>query len=203
MLIAVFDDQARHKPTVRFESPTINNCCKFALFYIKSSEIMRTIGMTGQKWLKTVHLLAAILWIGCGIAMNLLRVTIMPDTPEGMVVLSLSIKILDDLLIFGGVIGILVTAIVYGVWTRWGFFKQRWLTVKWIMTVVMILIGWIIMGPAVSGNVQSPEWYATNMAVYNSNLGISAVWGPIQLLLLGGVLVISVFKPWKAKKKVQ
>ena len=34
---------------------------------------MRTIGMTGQKWLKTVHLLAAILWIGCGIAMNLLR----------------------------------------------------------------------------------------------------------------------------------
>lgn len=164
---------------------------------------MRTIGMTGQKWLKTVHLLAAILWIGCGIAMNLLRVTITPDTPEGMAVLSLAIKILDDLLIFGGVIGILVTAIVYGVWTRWGFFKQRWLTVKWIMTVVMILIGWIIMGPAVSGNVQSPEWYATNMAVYNSNLGISAVWGPIQLLLLGGVLVISVFKPWKAKKKAQ
>lgn len=157
--------------------------------------------MTGPKWLKTVHLLAAILWIGCGIAMNLLRVTITPDTPEGMAVLSLAIKILDDLLIFGGVIGILVTAIVYGVWTKWGFFKQRWLTVKWIMTVVMILIGWIIMGPAVNGNVQPPEWYATNMDVYNSNLGTSAVWGPIQLLLLGGVLVISVFKPWKAKKK--
>lgn len=164
---------------------------------------MKTIGATGQKWIKTVHLLAAILWIGCGIAMNLLRVTITPDTPEGMAVLSLAIKILDDLLIFGGVIGILVTAIVYGVWTKWGFFKQRWLTVKWIMTVVMILIGWIIMGPAVNGNVQSPEWYATNMDVYNSNLGISAVWGPIQLLLLGGVLVISVFKPWKAKKKAQ
>lgn len=159
--------------------------------------------MTGQKWLKTVHLLAAILWIGCGIAMNLLRVTITPDTPEGMAVLSLAIKILDNLLILGGVIGILVTAIVYGVWTKWGFFKQRWLTVKWIMTVVMILIGWIIMGPAVNGNVQPPEWYATNMDVYNSNLGISAVWGPIQLLLLGGVLVISVFKPWKAKKKAQ
>ena len=119
-----------------------------------------------------------------------------------MAILSLAIKILDDLLIFGGVLGILATAVIYGVWTKWGFFKQRWLTVKWIMTLVMILIGWIIMGPAVNGNVHSPEWYASNMDVYYSNLNISAVWGPIQLLLLAGVLFISVFKPWKAKKKV-
>lgn len=166
------------------------------------SLIMRSLGMTGQRWLKTVHLLAAILWIGCGIAMNLLRITIQPSTPEGMAILSLAIKILDDLLIFGGVLGILATAVIYGVWTKWGFFKQRWLTVKWIMTLVMFLIGWIIMGPAVNGNVHSPEWYASNMDVYYSNLKISAVWGPIQLLLLAGVLFISVFKPWKAKKKV-
>ena len=158
--------------------------------------------MTGQKWLKTIHLLAAILWIGCGIAMNLLRVAITPTTPESMAMLSLAIKILDDLLIFGGVVGILVTAIIYGVWTKWGFFKQRWLIVKWIMTVVIILIGWIIMGPAVNGNVHSPEWYVSNVNVYNSNLGISAIWGPIQLFLLAVVLIISVFKPWKAKKKV-
>lgn len=161
---------------------------------------MKTIGVTGQKWLKTVHLFAAVLWIGCGVAMNLLRVAITPTTPDGMSILSLSIKILDDLLIFGGVIGILATAFVYGLWTKWGFFKQRWLTVKWFMTIVMVLIGWIIMGPAVNGNVQSPEWYLSNMDIYRANLATSAVWGPVQLLLLTGVLIISVFKPWKTRR---
>ena len=121
--------------------------------------------------------------------------------PEGMFTLSLAIKILDDLLIFGGVIGIILTAIVYGAWTKWGFFKQHWLTVKWILTIVMVLIGWIIMGPAVKGNVHEIDWYMVNQDVYNRNLAVSAIWGPIQLLLLAVVVIISVFKPWKTKGK--
>lgn len=160
---------------------------------------MKTIGFTGQKWLKSIHLMAAILWIGCGVAMNLLRVTISPTTADGMAVLSLAMKILDDLLILGGVIGILATAIVYGIWTKWGFFRQRWLAVKWILTIAMVLIGWVIMGPAVNGNVHAAEWYLSNTDTYNANIAISAFWGPIQLLLLTIVLIISVFKPWKTK----
>lgn len=162
---------------------------------------MKTANSVNLKWLKIFHLFAAILWIGCGIAMNLLRVTITPTTPEGMFTLSLAIKILDDLLIFGGVIGIILTAIVYGAWTKWGFFKQHWLTVKWILTIVMVLIGWIIMGPAVKGNVHEIDWYMVNQDVYNRNLAASAIWGPIQLLLLAVVVIISVFKPWKTKGK--
>lgn len=162
---------------------------------------MKTLNSIGQKWLKTFHLFAAILWIGCGVAMNLLRLIIIPTTPEGMFTLSLAIKILDDLLIFGGVIGIFLTAIIYGAWTKWGFFKQNWLTVKWILTIVMVLIGWIIMGPAVKGNVQELDWYIANQAAYEGNLAVSALWGPIQLLLLAVVVIISVFKPWKEKCK--
>ena len=57
---------------------------------------MKTANSVNLKWLKIFHLFAAILWIGCGIAMNLLRVTITPTTPEGMFTLSLAIKILDE-----------------------------------------------------------------------------------------------------------
>ena len=57
---------------------------------------MKSLGITGQKWLKTFHLFAAILWIGCGIAMNLLRVAVTPTTPEGMSTLSLSLKWFAD-----------------------------------------------------------------------------------------------------------
>ena len=52
---------------------------------------MKTANSVNLKWLKIFHLFAAILWIGCGIAMNLLRVTITPTTPEGMFTLSLAL----------------------------------------------------------------------------------------------------------------
>lgn len=66
---------------------------------------------------------------------------------------------------------------------------------------MMVLIGWIIMGPAVKGNVQELDWYIANQAAYEGNLAVSALWGPIQLLLLAVVVIISVFKPWKENRK--
>lgn len=162
---------------------------------------MKTLNPTGMKWLKTFHILFAILWIGCGVSMNFLRITITPSSPEEKYFLSLSIKLLDDLLIYGGVLGIILTGLIYGIWTKWGFFRQRWLTVKWILTLVMVLIGWIVMGPAVTGNVhENPAWYLTENEIYCHNLEVSALWGPIQLTLLFIVVLISVFKPWKSRK---
>lgn len=160
---------------------------------------MKTLNPTGMKWLKTFHILFAILWIGCGVSMNFLRITISPSSPEGKYILSLSIKLLDDLLIYGGVLGIIITGLIYGIWTKWGFFRQRWLTVKWILTLVMVLIGWIVMGPAVTGNVhENLAWYLAESETYSHNLEVSALWGPIQLILLFIVVLISVFKPWKS-----
>ena len=43
--------------------------------------------------------------------------------------------IVDEHFLIPGGIGIIVTAILYGTITKWGFFKQRWITVKWILTV--------------------------------------------------------------------
>lgn len=104
-------------------------------------------------------------------------------------------------MIYGGVLGIIITGLIYGIWTKWGFSRQRWLTVKWILTLVMVLVGWIVMGPAVTGNVhENLAWYLTENDIYCNNLEVSALWGPIQLILLFIVVLISVFKPWKSRK---
>lgn len=55
-------------------------------------------------------------WLWC--LYNFLRITITPSSPEGKYILSLSIKLLDDLLIYGGVLGIIITGLIYGIWTK-------------------------------------------------------------------------------------
>ena len=52
--------------------------------------------------------------------------------------------IVDEYFLIPGGIGIVVTAILYGTITKWGFFKHKWITVKWILTVLLIAIAGIV-----------------------------------------------------------
>lgn len=131
--------------------------------------------------------------------MNLLKFFVHPEGAEQMYMLSIDIWTLDQLLIWVGVMGCLLTGLIYGIWTKWGFFKQCWLTWKWILTILMILLGTFVMGPAGDGNVNPVEWYDTNVSEYLRNMATTALWGSIQLGLLLIVVWLSVFKP--AKKK--
>lgn len=152
-----------------------------------------------MKWLKFFHIIFAITWIGCAIGMNLLKFCVQPQGADQMYMLSLDIWTLDQLLIWVGVMGCLLTGLIYGIFTKWGFFRQRWLTWKWILTVTMILLGTFLMGPAVEGNVNPVEWYNANVTTYLDNMSTSSLWGCVQLALLLIVVWLSVFKPTKKK----
>lgn len=101
----------------------------------------------------------------------------------------------DNVLIYWGVIGILATALIYGFWTKWGFFRLFWIKAKWLLTIAIILGGTFITGPAIEGNVQPLEWYAANTAVFQKNLAIIGCSGVVQFLLLLVIFYLSVKKP--------
>ncbi len=163
---------------------------------------MKKLKGNGIKILKIVHLLLAVMWIGGGLAMILLLLTTSPQESHEMYMRSLALKLIDDWLIIPGAIGILLTGIVYGIWTNWGFFKQRWLTVKWILALFMVLSGTFLMGPEVNGNVypvQNIPDYTLQNSEFLSNVSQTILWGVIQITLLVLTVIISVLKPWKGK----
>ena len=165
---------------------------------------MKTLSPKGMKWLKFFHVLCAICWIGSAFGMNVLKHFIDTTVPGGRYILSLAIKLLDDELIYIGVSGCLITGIIYGCCTKWGFFKHQWLTLKWILTFVMIVLGTFIIGPAVTGNVHPDlEWYTTNLSEYTRNMSVTAWWGGSQIIILLIVLYLSVFKPTKKKNNAR
>lgn len=157
-----------------------------------------------MKALKTVHIICASLWLGSSVSMNLLRYLVDDLDNAGMFWMARTLEIIDMKILVPGAVGCLLTGIVYGLFTNWGFFRHRWLTVKWILTVFIISFGTFHTGPLIKENVVigrsllegsgSPEQYWLNA-------GDSIVSGLLQLSLLMIATVISVYRPWKGNAK--
>lgn len=98
---------------------------------------------------------------------------------------------LDDWVLIVGVYGILLTGIAYGLFTSFGFLRLRWVTLKWILTIAMILVGTFVMGPRIDQNaLLSP----TEIAQFTENLSSLRLWRLLQNGALLVVLWLSIFK---------
>lgn len=163
---------------------------------------MKRFGTTGMKTLKIFHLLFAVMWIGGVMALVSLQLGSSPDTEQMMYMAAVDHLIVDEFFLIPGGIGIVVTAILYGTFTGWGFFRQRWLAVKWVLTVLLVLIGAGYMGVTIKTNAA----YAQNMLmenfcadVWRDNVRHVAIAGIIQIAGFIYIVAISVLKPWKKK----
>lgn len=166
---------------------------------------MKKLNPLGIKILKIIHLFFAVLWIGGGIALLVVLFSVTPLNGDELYMKSRILQIIDDFLIIPGAITSFFIGIVYGIWTNWGFFKHRWITAKWIVTVAQILFGTFALGPWINENVEIANQFrdaALDNATLLQNIEMSQIWGTIQVLLLVLVfLVISVLKPWKGRRK--
>lgn len=161
---------------------------------------------TGLKWLKGVHLLAVCCWIGGAVSLLLLYF-LKKGVEDGGVLYGInqSIHHVDlAVVVIPGAFGCLVTGLIYGIFSHWGFFRHGWLICKWVITVTAILFGTFFLGP----------WETTMMEIsgvlglaaledgaYRFNERMNLLFGSIQVLVLIGTVFISIFKPWNARGK--
>ncbi len=163
---------------------------------------MKKIGTKGMKLMKLLHLIAAFLWVGGVLSMMLILMWFHPENPYEMYMFAHTLKVIDDIMIIVGANGFIVSGILYGLFTKWGFFKYRWITVKWLLLLLMISLGIFLMGPCVNGNVFPAEEiarYTTETDTFWNNVAQTTRWGYVQLVLLALTIIISVYKPWKNK----
>ena len=154
-----------------------------------------------MKLLKTAHLLSAMMWtVG---VMSMMVVGFMsPESGDELHILLSVKKYIDDTLVIPGAIITLVTAIVYGLCTNWGFFKHKWITVKWIAAVAVVVAGTfyfnVKMHRCIDITSISRDTALANPEVVE-NMQIIMIGTCFQAAILVALVVISVFKPWKKK----
>lgn len=158
------------------------------------------------KILKMFHIFFAFSWIIGALTLCLLVFITYPESGDEFYMRSRILQIVDDYFIIGGAVGTFATGLIYSIWTNWGFFKHRWITVKWVMIILQMLFGTFVLGPCINDNViLADQLRDTSLTdpVFFENIHMTQVWGTVQTTLLLIVIAISVQKPWKEKNKTQ
>ena len=94
------------------------------------------------------------------------------------------------------------TRLLYGLLTPWGFFRQRWVAVKWGVTAVCFASGWLFLGRW-EGTLLAMSEAAGNAALqeaaYRQVRALHLMGSLVQAALLIFLVAISVIRPWKKR----
>lgn len=165
---------------------------------------MKNLSPKGIRTLKVFHLIFVMMWTVGVLAMAFL---FWRPTSCGLEFLynQTTALFFDYTLVIPGVVLATITGIIYGMKTKWGFFKYRWLVVKWIVGVSIIIIGTFGLHPLALEIIDTATPVA-NEAVcfpadyFGNGLLIIKAMSVLQSIALVFLIAISVFKPWNKNK---
>jgi hypothetical protein len=164
---------------------------------------LKKLGARGMKWLKIIHIILVMMFFGgimSSFALNLgVNFAIYETTFETYK----NIVIISDYIIRIGAVGTLLIGFVYGIFTNWGFFKHKWVTVKWILFIIQTIIGIFIVDELMLENMlilETERSLALNNPVFIHNHSLRQNFIFIQVVITIFIICISVIKPWKKKK---
>lgn len=166
------------------------------------------ISGNAQRILKILHLLAVCFWIGGYLSQLLLYYTsaTAQSGDELFGILRSSRFISVYVVVYLGALGSFFTGLAYSLCTNRGFFRHKWVVIKWFSTIYLMCCGGFLLGP---WSVSLLEAALTlDMAVF-TDPGYLEVRAKllklltVQMGLLILLIVISVYKPWETAESIR
>lgn len=118
--------------------------------------------------------------------------------------IDLSIFKIFNTVILYAYFGIIVTSVLYSLFTPVKFFRLNWVTVKWTLLVIIFLLAWVRLGPAISGmtSLSDAGFHVTvSQEEYALHMKNALVFASIQTALLILIVFISTIKPWGERRE--
>ncbi len=154
------------------------------------------------KTLKAFHIFAACCWLGTAMSLTLLSLgKHMGWIPaEAFYGVDIAAHLADMwVLVNIGVLFCFVTGLLYSALTEWGFFRHRWIIVKWILLIACVAFGtWL--GSLENAMLRMSGEMGANASVspeYLYVLRVHLAGSCAQVIAVITIVVISVFRPWK------
>jgi hypothetical protein len=160
---------------------------------------MKKFDAKGMKVLKVCHLLLIMMWVVGILAISLLFL-LKPESGDELYMTLKIINFIDWSLVIPGALLTILVGLVYGIFTNWGFFRHRWIIVKWIVSITVILVGTFYFSPHLEYALEIADLTrdaALRDPVVATNLKQAFFSASIQGIAVIILVVISVFKPWK------
>lgn len=154
--------------------------------------------------LKIVHVSSACCWLGAGLVLLVLTYAKLVGWVGGDAVygVDLASRIADEWVVVNmGAFTCLGTALIYGTFTGWGFFKHRWIIVKWAAIIACIVFGMWLGGREGEMLALSREMGARslNSQEYRAAMNQYGIGVIIQVVVIIAVIAVSIFRPWTSE----
>jgi hypothetical protein len=160
---------------------------------------------TGKQWLKSLHLIVSVIWLGAAIGMNVLRYAWPPTANGDLYAVDHAVGLIDNWVVVPAAFASLLTGLLESWLTNWGFFKFRWVTLKWILTIAIMIYAPLFIS----------QWDRGLQAISKAD-GLLALQNPIYLQyrslytfsglgLIGALAlmsIISTLKPWTKQDRL-
>ena len=159
-----------------------------------TAERRRQFSPRTRRALLTVHIAVSVALLGDLLALVAVVVRASGDAPMQA---STSYEIVSMFsLIFGVPLGMtaLATGLALGWGTRWGVLRYPWVTTKLVLTVAVLAIGALVVGPAEAVLVDDPSPGSRDAAEIRVLLGAA-----VQITSLLAATALSVFKPGRRR----
>jgi uncharacterized membrane protein len=159
-----------------------------------------------KQLLVSIHVIAVALWFGGTMGMFLLGFYLKNAVNgEQLYYTLVSMHVIDESLLKYPALVTLITGIMLSVWTQWGLFKHYWVLIKFVLTIVTILLGILFLNDWFSFLVTTAEELGFS-AIQNQDFQNAwfsmIVTGSFNLLCLVLMTFVTYMKPFgKIKKK--
>ena len=165
----------------------------------------KRLSARGMKLLKVFHLIFIMMWTFGVVMMSILNWK--SETHLAKFVYNQEMGLLIDyIFVIPGAVCAVITGLIYGIKTNWGFFKYKWITVKWFLGILVIIIGTFVLHPIaldILYNTESlpEENYKIFLNDWRVDIDTLKAMATIQAIALLFLVVVSVYKPWMKKNK--
>lgn len=163
---------------------------------------MKKLGPLGTKWLRIIHLVFVALMFGGIISSVALRFPLQLTAFDEVNITYKSLKIISDHIIRYGAQGIILTGLIYSIWTNWGFIKHKLVAVKWVVFIAQTLFGILFVDRWMEKNISmlnTEQTLALTNAAFIQNHSLIQSGAIAQIAVIIFLICISVLKPWKKK----
>jgi len=165
---------------------------------------MRTMSERNEKILKIVHLATMSIWFSSLFIMFAIGNTIPNLKSSDTFYYAHHINsIIDFRILTPAAILTFLTGVIYGIFTKWKVKENKWLKIKVVITILLILLGTFWLGPTLSDMTILAEKEGISLLnndSYLTKLNITTWFSAINAIILFFAIAISTFKPGNSVK---
>ncbi len=154
------------------------------------------------KWLKLFHILTSSIWFGGVVCIGVLaQICFFAVDESAFLTIAPLLPSLYAKVIMPAALVTIAQGLVYGAFTGWGFFKHKWIVLKWISVITVMLCTGIGAISELYSVIEKVRQAGFSGGFADGGVALSLI--AVQIVIMAFMVGISVLKPFGTRVSME